>query len=307
MRSQSKWSAAITIISISSMLVLFNNCSKNGFGEVAVDPSALEAHAAESDFAVIGPDGSIVNSKSNLDSNAIHSEKVYWNGNGNATTAPRWRNGVVNWYYNPAGQPSVFTTDQALAILQKSMATWQAVCGIKWVYQGTTARTTAQTSDQYVTIGWGSAHGYTGGYTTVMWDGNLYLIDSDAEFSSTGIRDATAFFGVANHELGHQLGLDHSDVVESIMYANPYHDVNYMATLRNDDVTGCVGLYGQSLVAPTPTPTPSATPVVTPTPKPTVTPTPTPVPTATPKPTVTPTPTPKPTATPKPTPRWRWR
>lgn len=322
MRIQTTWRTGLTVLGLSSMLLLFNNCAKNTMGSEGslnnsalsgADPNALDNH--DSDFAVLGPDGSIVNGKNQMEvqNSTVVMKKIYWNGSGNSATAPKWKNGIINWSYNPASQPTQISTDQALAVLQKSMNTWQSVCGIKWVYQGITTNSTAATSDGNVTIGWGNAHGYNGGFTTVQWNGQLNFLDSDMEFSSSGISDTNTLYGIANHELGHQLGLDHSDVSESIMFANPYHTPTYMQTLRNDDISGCVGLYGQSLSAPaaTPTPTPASTPAPTPAATPTPTPNPTPVMTPTPAPSatpvMTPAPTPTPTPKPKPTPRYRWR
>jgi hypothetical protein len=49
------------------------------------------------------------------------------------------------------------------------------------------------------------------------------------------------------HELGHLLGLGHSDRPASILYANPYHpERGYMRNLKGDDIAGCVALYGAS-------------------------------------------------------------
>lgn len=260
MRLRGMKNTGLSILTMSCLAVLVNNCSKSGFTYPDADPMALAAHAEESDFAVIDPDGNIVNSQKNSDPNKVTIEKVYWNGNGNSAAAPRWSGSTVNWYYNPANQPSTLTTSQALAAIQKSMTVWQSVCGIKWSYQGTTTRSTDSHSDQFVTIGWGDANGYTGGYTTVQWDGGLAFVDSDVEFSATGIRDANSLYGIANHELGHQLGLEHSDISEAIMFANPYHTTTYMGTLRTDDISGCVGLYGPSMTAPSPTPKPTPLP-----------------------------------------------
>ena len=274
--------------------------------------SAAEAHE-HSDFAVLDPSGAIVNldyqDETTTGDNRI-SKKIYWNGSGNASGAPRWANGKITWYYNPAAQPTFMSTDEALAVIQKSMSTWESVCGVKWTYAGITTKSTNSTGDGTTVFGWGDANGYNGGYTTIRWNGSKNLIESDLEMSSSGIKSTGAFQGIANHELGHQLGLDHSDVSESIMFANPYKTASYMMTLRADDISGCVGLYGQAgIVTPTPTPAPTATPaptpVVTPTPKPTPVVTPTPVATPQPTPVVTPTPvsTPKPTPVITPTPK----
>jgi matrixin len=93
---------------------------------------------------------------------------------------------------------------------------------------------------------------------------------------------------VALHELGHLLGLAHSNVSTAIM--NAY--INNSYTLTADDIAGIQSLYGASTGSPTPTPTPTPFPTPTPTPFPTPTPTPFPTPTPTPTPSVTPTPTP---------------
>lgn len=254
MRLRTMKNTVLSIFAMTCLILLFNNCSKSGFTDPAAKPEAAATQATESDFAVIGPDGTIVNGR-NTDPNKVTGEKVYWNGSRNSTTAPRWSSGTIHWYYNPANQPSALTTPQVLATLQKSMMAWQAVCGIKWSYQGTTTRSTDSHADQFVTVGWGDANGYTGGYTTVQWDGKLDFVDSDVEFSASGISDVGSLFGVANHELGHQLGLDHSDMNEAIMFAKPYHTSAYMGTLRDDDISGCVGLYGPSKT-PKPTPHP---------------------------------------------------
>jgi len=91
---------------------------------------------------------------------------------------------------------------------------------------------------------------------------------------------------VALHELGHLIGLAHSNVSTAIM--NAYINNSYLLTA--DDIAGIQSLYGASTGSPTPTPTP--TPFPTPTPTPFPTPTPTPFSTPTPTPSVTPAPTP---------------
>ena len=56
------------------------------------------------------------------------------------------------------------------------------------------------------------------------------------------------FLTVATHEIGHALGLDHSEVVGALMYAD-YQGIN---TLQTDDISGIQTLYGAVSVVPEP-------------------------------------------------------
>jgi hypothetical protein len=80
-------------------------------------------------------------------------------------------------------------------------------------------------------------------------------------------------YSVALHEIGHALGLGHSDRPGAVMY--PYYKLS--TTLTADDIAAIQAIYGSPgspvpaptpLPIPTPTPTPAPTPPTTPTPKP---------------------------------------
>lgn len=292
---------------------LFTNCS----------PSESRVSAPVNDLTVIGPDGKVLNSlQPSVSSPSGHgSEKLYWNNSGDPTRAPRWPQKTISWYYNPDGQPPQFTDAQAIAIIQNGMKTWESVCGIKWVCQELTNRAYSVHNDATNTIGWSAANNYAG-MTTIHLSSATVLAEGDIDLANTQVTDETTLQGVINHELGHQLGLAHPDVAESIMYANPYHPVPYLLTLRQDDIDGCVGLYGAPngstptvAASPTPSPLPTATPSPSPTPvrvpplptpSPVATPSPSPFPVKGPLPSPTPvvtvpqTPTPAPIATPVP-------
>lgn len=173
----------------------------------------------------------------------VISDKIYLNGSSNPTGAPRWANATINWYYNPAGQPSNFSTSTVLSMIQTAIAKWEKVCSIKWVYQGTTTKSQTTHGDNYPVIGWGNASGVFG-YTVTQWNQNAALTDGDIELSTTYLTDTDYFLGTMTHELGHQLGLQHSNVQNSVMYAAPYNSVIFEQTLRPDDIDACVGLYG---------------------------------------------------------------
>ncbi|MFA7239671.1 MAG: M57 family metalloprotease [Sulfuricellaceae bacterium] len=165
--------------------------------------------------------------------------------------APKWDGAVMPWRYNPSGQPATVTTDTMLAIINADMAKWEKVCGIHFQYQGTT--TAAPTShDGLNVIGWASAKGYDG--YTQYWYSNYKFTDVDIRLDPSRLTNPTYIEAILTHELGHAVGLDHSDQNESTMFANPYHTYDYQLTLRDDDAAGCVALYGAAATPPATTP-----------------------------------------------------
>lgn len=163
--------------------------------------------------------------------------------------APKWDGAVMPWKYNPSGQPATVTTDSMLAMINADMAKWEKVCGIHFQYQGTTSAAPTLNDGSNV-IGWASAKGYDG--YTQYWYSNYKFTDVDVRLDPTRLTNPTYIEAILTHELGHAVGLDHSDQNESTMFANPYHTYEYQLTLRNDDAAGCVALYGAA--APTTTP-----------------------------------------------------
>lgn len=278
-------------VGTATLLLAFNNCSSRDAGTAVqnsadlassgckVDPDVLVSQVKDGDYhvQVLVPESEANN----------FSEKLYLNNQGDPAKAPRWKTNVINWYYNPSGVPANLSST-ALDTIKSSMAYWTSVCNINFNYMGeSTKGATPTTGDSTNVVAWGDANGATG-ITYSYFKGNttpLTISESDVNFNIAQVRDSTTLRAVANHELGHMLGLAHSDVSESIMYANPYHNVQYLLMLRPDDVAGCVALYGAAGATPTPTPTPTATP--TPTPRPSATPTPTATPRVTPTPATT--------------------
>lgn len=62
----------------------------------------------------------------------------------------------------------------------------------------------------------------------------------------TSSSDAQA---IVTHELGHLLGLTHSDQPRSIMFSNPYHSTAYQTLPKGDDYAACALLYGSTGLA----------------------------------------------------------
>lgn len=170
-------------------------------------------------------------------------------GSGNT----KWATNTVSWYYNPANAPSAFSNDELLGIVNSAMSKWQAVCNVKFSYQGQ-ASTTLFKLDRINVIGWstGLLSGNADGLTESWMQGST-VVDSDIAVwrdspaqraGSDKEQQRLELTGVFTHEIGHMLGLGHSDKSESIMFAKPYHSYLYTNTLRQDDIDGCVAKYG---------------------------------------------------------------
>lgn len=167
-----------------------------------------------------------------------------------------WAGGVINWYYNPANQPSYLKTGDVLSAVYIAAARWAQMCNLTFNYMGTsTASRNFQGGavDRINVIGWDSfpitlwgSSGVTfwnySRTTYAMADADIFL---NTQESWTN-RDVDA---VITHEIGHMIGLQHSDVTSSIMSATPYNSYEYQRTLRGDDVAACAKLYGASPLA----------------------------------------------------------
>ncbi|MFA7242977.1 MAG: matrixin family metalloprotease [Sulfuricellaceae bacterium] len=155
----------------------------------------------------------------------------------------RWANGVMQWYYNPQGQPSGISTSDVVAALQKAAQKWENGCAMRFQYMGETTTPTYQT-DKLNVVGWQSGFGASGETYTSYSD--LKISEVDIRFDSGSVTKIATLEAVATHEFGHALGLDHPSQPESIMFANPYHPASSQLTLKGDDIAGCAALYGTS-------------------------------------------------------------
>lgn len=171
--------------------------------------------------------------------------------------AYRWP-GPVHWRYNPSGTPLQFTSDTVLATVQGTMNQWMGVCGVTFVYDGTTAipptAPDGVMDDRINVIAWGSMKAYGGaphttGVTLPFYatssDGGGILVDADIVFDNTGeVSTQIILTSTAVHEVGHMLGLDHSDLGGAVMSGPPDSAYDGLATLQTDDIRGCRCLYG---------------------------------------------------------------
>lgn len=169
-------------------------------------------------------------------------------------TFGRWDTSV-KLVYDPDSVPAAFSNNtKMLALIREAALQWEQVSGIRFEVVGTdrnapddSALNTNQ-QDGFVRIFWAQTNGFAGlagpdfgsysqdrGYFP-YFDGSVKLNqdaaswDSDAELVNTLV-----------HEFGHLIGLGHSENPLSIMYANPYNNLNYP---RQDDIRAVQALYG---------------------------------------------------------------
>jgi hypothetical protein len=169
-----------------------------------------------------------------------------------------WQSSRYLWYYNPANQPANLNTQAVVATIQHAAARWSGMCGVSFDYLGlTTARpymgNDAAAVDRVNVIGWDALAGdlSDAGAITASWSTRDAVIDADIAFNTvvTTPWNLESVDGVITHELGHAIGVKHSNVPESVMFANPYHSYNYLRALRGDDANACAALYGAASTA----------------------------------------------------------
>lgn len=167
-----------------------------------------------------------------------------------------WTGGQINWYYNPLNQPANLTTAGVLNTMGVAAARWSGMCNVRFNYMGLTSNLPnvdgpASTVDRVNVFGWDVLRNENAAFSAVTkswWIGSG-LIDADIVMNTSQSWTLPQLEGIMTHEMGHALGLSHSNLSASVMFANPYNSVTYMATLRGDDANGCAALYGAAATA----------------------------------------------------------
>jgi hypothetical protein len=208
---------------------------------------------------------------------------------------------TVGYFYSHI--TSQLAPEAAQQAIAKAMAEWASVVAITWV-PASSATAPRTVNILWATYDHGDGYPFDGpggvlAHTFYPAPVNAEPIAGDMHFDDSehwAIGANTDLYSVALHELGHALGLGHSDNPSAVMYPY-YHQVTGLSAL---DIATAQTLYaaaGAAVATPAPASSPTTTPAPTTTPSPTPTPAPAPTPAPTPTPTPTPT-TPVPTPTP---------
>lgn len=173
------------------------------------------------------------------------------------STPGAWPEGRITWHYNPAGRPANISDDEVLATTAAAFAAWSRVCNVEATYGGLTATALEPTPPGLYVVGWRdfgssefSARGQrvaanvVGGYAPLSGGSIQLNTNAGANQRLRTSIDRGGFLGTLQHEVGHTLGLSHSDDPTSIMFANPYNTDLHDLELQGDDISACADLYG---------------------------------------------------------------
>lgn len=173
---------------------------------------------------------------------------------GISSTFGRW-NSTIKLVYDPDGAPAAYAnSDKFLALVREAYGYWMRVSGVRFEIVGIDSNapndrnwSNPDLRDGLVRIAWGpiDAAGRAGP-SSDWFDRDLGYFpynDGSIELSNAPNVNDSDFdlMRVLVHEMGHLLGLGHSDNPDSVLYANPY---NFLLYPRADDIRAMQALYG---------------------------------------------------------------
>jgi hypothetical protein len=163
----------------------------------------------------------------------------------------KWSSSSVAYYINPSNQD--VTVAAAEAAVQAGAAAWtqQSTANFEFVYGGRVSDTTTGYDRRNVVLFRNVSNGSTIA-TTYYWTSGATVVDADIVFwdggwnfftGSSGCSSGAYIEDVAAHEFGHGLGLRHTTVSGSTMYASYSKCSSQMRSLGADDIAGVEALY----------------------------------------------------------------
>lgn len=224
-------------------------CAPNGSKEsgTATAPSSSEVSSEaqyKDQFTFRDANTNEVLSEEAVPGRLMNAQYTYMSG-----TPKKWANGVIKWWYNPNGQPTMFNSQQAVDALIAASKRWEQVCNVSFQYQGMTTNQLNITSCNGATVvGWTPLAGSVIGQTQDCFS-NSTIGEMDLALDNSQIDSLTLMQTVAVHEMGHAFGLGHTDLATAVM--TPYLTTGFPV---QDDIQGCQSLYGVPSTTSTPAP-----------------------------------------------------
>lgn len=169
----------------------------------------------------------------------------------------RWQR-VPTFYYNHDGAPAGIHSASIVGIIESAVAQWGVSCGLDITFGGlTTARVDTNAGDYdnmgrdgVNVIGWMVTDDpfYTaeaGVFLGTMAGSSSTIVEADVRLFANSYGDwrAAPLNYLMLHELGHALGIGHSDVPDVVMSGPPATSYNQLTSLARDDTRACQALY----------------------------------------------------------------
>ncbi|MEO6341409.1 MAG: matrixin family metalloprotease [Caulobacteraceae bacterium] len=145
--------------------------------------------------------------------------------------------------------PDSTIASQYRGIIEQAFAAWAAVANITFVEKADAANNNIRIGN-YAIDGFASGGGSSVLAETFYWGAGSSLKTAEIVFDADAYV-GTKLFSIAEHEIGHALGLDHASLTSSVMYAY-LNGQNQSGVLTSDDIGGIQTLYGAPVTsAPT--------------------------------------------------------
>lgn len=180
----------------------------------------------------------------------------------------KWPVTEIPYYVNPSNQD--VSNAAALAAFRWAADQWSAQtnANVRFVYMGLT-NVTAGTKNGINEFAFNHSASSVIGRTARWWNGAGTLIETDLILYDASWNLFAGYSGcssgyyieeIAIHELGHALGLNHSDVSGATMKAGASKCATWKGSLHSDDITAVETIYGLLEPPPDPDPTPEPDP-----------------------------------------------
>ena len=170
--------------------------------------------------------------------------------------------GITNLTYYVAARDNDLAAEQWDAAIDQAFKQWSDVANLRF------SRVSTQTGANFImSVGSGSSQQFDGAGGTLAWaqlpPNNTYRgqllcrFDTGETWRINQNQSGILLVNVACHEIGHLLGLEHSQINTALMA--PFYKATVSKPVQNDDIARIVKLYGTATDVPPTDPTPSPT------------------------------------------------
>lgn len=151
-------------------------------------------------------------------------------------------NSNVNYIHN---NNTHFQGWEVKVYIKRALEAWRNVCNIPLEWDG---YTTVINMDVGNTIRWEPIFGNISAYVVGQAEynsvkGRWEIVQTEMVLDPDKIQTPQFLYQLLVHELGHVLGLNHSQYNNTVMSGPPFSQYNNLSELTDDDILGCNNLY----------------------------------------------------------------